>query len=117
MINALTLKHFRNYQSSSVEGLDSRFVILTGPNGAGKTNCLEAVSLLSPGRGLRGASVVDLQSQTDTVQPWSIFAKIRHADDDITTLGVGRDQQRLDKKIIRANQNPIKNLLKHLGNE
>src|SRR5690606_8913700 len=34
--------------------LDPRIVVLAGPNGSGKTNCLEALSLLSPGRGLRG---------------------------------------------------------------
>ena len=36
------------------------FVILTGENGAGKTNVLEAVSLLAPGRGLRGAALSDV---------------------------------------------------------
>jgi DNA replication and repair protein RecF len=108
LITSLTLTNFRNYQSASVDGLNDRFVILTGPNGSGKTNCLEAVSLLSPGRGLRGASVADLQSQTHTGQTWSIFAKIHHKDD-VTNLGVGRDPQKPDKKIIRSNQNPIKN--------
>ena len=34
---------------------DGRPVAIVGPNGAGKTNILEAVSLLSPGRGLRRA--------------------------------------------------------------
>ena len=32
-------------------------IVIYGPNGAGKTNLLEAVSLLSPGRGLRRASI------------------------------------------------------------
>ena len=35
---------------------DGRPVALFGANGAGKTNILEAVSLLSPGRGLRRAA-------------------------------------------------------------
>jgi DNA replication and repair protein RecF len=34
-------------------------VVLAGPNGAGKTNLLDAISLLSPGRGLRGAKLGD----------------------------------------------------------
>ena len=40
--------------------MDRRPLVLTGPNGAGKTNLLEAVSYLSPGRGLRGARLVDV---------------------------------------------------------
>ena len=34
-------------------------VVLAGPNGAGKTNILDAISLLSPGRGLRGAKLAE----------------------------------------------------------
>ena len=34
-------------------------VVLAGPNGAGKTNVLDAISLLSPGRGLRGAKLAE----------------------------------------------------------
>ena len=33
--------------------------MITGPNGSGKTNLLEAISLLVPGRGLRGARIAD----------------------------------------------------------
>ena len=54
-IVALKLTGFRNYASLSLR-LDGRPVVLTGPNGAGKTNLLEAVSFLSPGRGLRANS-------------------------------------------------------------
>ena len=51
-IEQLKLNHFRNYASLKLE-LDQRHVVLTGENGAGKTNLLEAISFLSPGRGLR----------------------------------------------------------------
>ncbi|MEX0760522.1 MAG: AAA family ATPase, partial [Tistlia sp.] len=40
--------------------VDARPVVLTGPNGAGKTNLLEAISLLTPGRGLRRAPLAEL---------------------------------------------------------
>jgi recombinational DNA repair ATPase RecF len=53
-ISRLRLTAFRNYVSAALD-LDSRHLVLTGPNGAGKTNLLEAISLLSPGRGLRRA--------------------------------------------------------------
>jgi len=107
-IKSLTLTSFRNYQSASIDGLDNAFVILIGDNGAGKTNCLEAVSLLSPGRGLRSAGVTDMQSQ-DSGNPWAISALVHDDMDDVIRLGVGRDSQKPDKKIIRADGNPVKN--------
>ncbi len=53
-LTGLKLTDFRNYASLSLD-LAAPLVALTGPNGAGKTNCLEAISLLTPGRGLRRA--------------------------------------------------------------
>lgn len=53
-LTCLKLNDFRNYTELAL-GLDRRHVVLTGENGAGKTNLMEAVSLLSPGRGLRRA--------------------------------------------------------------
>lgn len=54
-INRLTLTDFRNYPTLRIETLRP-LVALTGQNGAGKTNVLEALSLLVPGRGLRGSA-------------------------------------------------------------
>ena len=51
-VEQLKLNHFRNYSALKLD-LDQRHVVLTGENGAGKTNLLEALSFLSPGRGLR----------------------------------------------------------------
>ena len=53
-LSRLKLDHFRNYQKADLTIQASQLVIL-GDNGAGKTNLLEAVSLLSPGRGMRRA--------------------------------------------------------------
>jgi DNA replication and repair protein RecF len=53
-ISRLTLTDFRNYAGLRLEPPQG-LIALTGPNGAGKTNLLEAISLLTPGRGLRGA--------------------------------------------------------------
>ena len=55
-VTRLGLSHFRSHRGTGL-ALDPRPVAVFGPNGAGKTNLIEAVSLLSPGRGLRGASV------------------------------------------------------------
>ena len=52
---SLTLSQFRSHARAELV-FDGRPVALWGPNGAGKTNILEAISLLSPGRGLRRAA-------------------------------------------------------------
>ncbi|WP_146299903.1 DNA replication/repair protein RecF [Nitratireductor mangrovi] len=57
-IGKLKLTDFRSYRELSVS-FDGGAVVLTGENGAGKTNLLEAISLLTPGRGLRRAAYAD----------------------------------------------------------
>jgi DNA replication and repair protein RecF len=59
-ITQLRLVNFRSYDEA-VLNVAPGPVVLAGANGSGKTNCLEAVSLLSPGRGLRGAKLNDIQ--------------------------------------------------------
>ncbi len=58
-ITRLTLADFRSYEHLDVR-VSGRLVALSGENGAGKTNLLEAISLLSPGRGLRRADLADM---------------------------------------------------------
>ena len=58
-VTRLTLTRFRNYRSARIE-VEVRPVVLCGPNGAGKTNLLEALSFLSPGRGLRRARLPEI---------------------------------------------------------
>jgi len=60
-LRQLRLTHYRNYAALKQE-FSGAPVVLTGANGAGKTNLLEAISLLSPGRGLRRASYADIPS-------------------------------------------------------
>ena len=64
-------------------------VVLVGPNGAGKTNCLEAISFLSPGRGLRRATLEDVaDNQGDG--SWAVSAEVEGALG-LATLGTGID--------------------------
>ncbi|MGX8010277.1 DNA replication/repair protein RecF [Mesorhizobium sp. ORM8.1] len=58
-ISKLILTNFRNYAALSLD-LAPGAVVLSGDNGAGKTNLLEAISLLTPGRGLRRAPYGDV---------------------------------------------------------
>jgi DNA replication and repair protein RecF len=57
-VTRLRLTNFRSYASGEI-AVSGAAVVLAGPNGAGKTNVLDAISLLSPGRGLRGAKLAE----------------------------------------------------------
>ncbi|SLN45147.1 DNA replication and repair protein RecF [Roseovarius litorisediminis] len=70
-LSALTLSHFRSHKSARLE-LDARPVAIHGSNGAGKTNILEAVSLFSPGRGLRRAAAQEMARRPETLG-WKII--------------------------------------------
>ena len=65
-LKQLTLSHFRSHKRA-VLVVDTRPIAIYGPNGAGKTNLLEAVSLLSPGRGLRRAGADDLTRRPEAL--------------------------------------------------
>ncbi len=84
----LSLTHVRNYRAASLR-TRSDLVVLVGSNGAGKTNCLEAISLLSPGRGLRRATLEDIADiQGDG--SWAVSAEVEGALG-LATLGTGID--------------------------
>ncbi len=69
---SLHLNNFRNFERQSFESLPS-LVAFVGENGAGKTNILEAISLLSPGRGLRNAALPQMLRQgTDAKLGWGV---------------------------------------------
>ncbi|WP_430465951.1 DNA replication/repair protein RecF [Tabrizicola sp.] len=84
-ITSLTLSHFRSHKAAKLV-FDGRPVALVGANGAGKTNILEAVSLLSPGRGLRRAAAEDLARRPEALG-WKLAARVSGiaADHDIET--------------------------------
>ncbi|UCI19399.1 DNA replication/repair protein RecF [Mesorhizobium sp. B2-1-8] len=58
-ISKLTLTNFRNYATLAIDVAPGA-VVFSGDNGAGKTNLLEAISFLTPGRGLRRAPYGDV---------------------------------------------------------
>ncbi len=99
-ITALTLSHFRSHLTARL-AFDGRPVAIVGPNGAGKTNILEAVSLLSPGRGLRRAAADEIARKPEAVG-WKIAAEVRGiaADHQIETWAEGGEGRsvRIDSK-------------------
>lgn len=73
-VASLALSHFRSHRRANLD-LDGRPVALFGPNGAGKTNLMEAVSLLSPGRGLRRAGAEEIIRRPEAIG-WKISAAV-----------------------------------------
>jgi DNA replication and repair protein RecF len=73
-IRKLKLSNFRSYRQASLD-LEGRTALFVGANGAGKTNILEAVSFLTPGRGLRRATLEDVAA-TEGDGSWAVAAEI-----------------------------------------
>ena len=92
-LSRLTLTNFRCYEALRLE-TDAQAIVLTGPNGAGKTNVLEAISLLTPGRGLRNAKTIEIGRKSIDVQPrrWGAAAVVSGPGGE-STLGVGCDPE------------------------
>lgn len=106
-IRSLQLHSFRCYDSVRLDELPSGPVVLTGPNGAGKTNVLEAVSLLSPGRGIRGARISEMQRR-DAPAAWAVSAEAE-TPFGATRIGTGLDSNSMtEKRIVRINGETVK---------
>ncbi|WP_312166567.1 DNA replication/repair protein RecF [Phenylobacterium sp.] len=104
----LTLTDFRSYQRAEL-ALDGRPVFLVGPNGAGKTNFLEAVSLFTPGRGLRSAVGAELgrrQPGETQGRAWAVAAVIEQ-DGEPVRIGVGVEAPGAPRRTVRLEGEPV----------
>lgn len=93
-VSRLTLTDFRNYQFLRINA-ELAPIVVTGENGSGKTNILEAISFLTPGRGLRGARLADIKRftpalVTEEYQPteisptsWAVSATVVRDEEEI----------------------------------
>ncbi|MEM8788646.1 MAG: DNA replication/repair protein RecF [Pseudomonadota bacterium] len=100
-VTALRLAHMRSHERALVE-VDARPVAVFGPNGAGKTNILEALSLLSPGRGLRRAASEEIARAPGKIG-WKIHAVLDapdrgHEIETFATAGATGRSVRIDGK-------------------
>ena len=101
MLDRIQLANFRNHRDTMLSGT-ARFNLLVGENGAGKTNVLEAISLLSPGRGLRHAGLPEMASQSGP-GGFAISADLAEGGDALR-LGTGTIADRPSRRIVQINQ-------------
>lgn len=113
-LTEVSLSHFRCFRNITLE-TDSRPVILTGANGSGKTSILEAISLFSPGRGLRRARVDELAHNRGEVG-WKVSCRLRRGEAEGAISSwwqkVSRRQLKIDDKSAKqAELNHMLNIL------
>ena len=100
---SLTLTDFRSYERATLRP-DGASVYLFGANGAGKTNLLEAISLLSPGKGLRGSSLTEVGRRLPgeaTGRAWAVAAETEAGEDEPIRLGTGVELAGAARRIVR----------------
>lgn len=122
-VTRLTLSDFRNYTNLRIEA-DISPIVITGENGSGKTNILEAISFLTPGRGLRGSKLSDIKNIASTnlsFSPsdngWYVAAEIlKNNEEHLIGTGIQKnfredeseEQIRIfDRRIVKINQQKI----------
>jgi len=101
-LTRVSLTDFRSYERADLP-LDGRAVYLVGPNGAGKTNLLEAISLLTPGRGLRGAAIAEIGRRLPgeaAGRAWAVAAVVEQ-DGEPTRLGAGIETAGAARRAVR----------------
>lgn len=112
-VTRLVLSQFRSYATGELH-TSGRPVVLAGPNGAGKTNVLDAISLLAPGRGLRGASLRD-HLRKGPVEPaqdalWAVAATLTRGQESYEIgTGLALGPQGTERRQMHMNGAPVTN--------
>ena len=124
-VTRLTLTDFRNYANLRIKA-EIAPIVIYGENGSGKTNVLEAISFLTPGRGLRGARLNDIkrfipqvnyENSVSFVSPlsWAVAAEICNNGDvfniatavekNLKVLDADDEYRSFERRIVRIDGN------------
>ncbi|RAI57658.1 DNA replication/repair protein RecF [Roseicella frigidaeris] len=108
-LGRLMLRDFRSWPALTIP-FQGRIILVTGPNGAGKTNLLEAVSLLGPGRGLRGARTVELGRQEGGAPlPWAAAGRFHDPFGQAFDIGTGTPEGGPpERRVLRLDGAPVR---------
>jgi DNA replication and repair protein RecF len=115
-LSKLLLSHFRNYRAASLQ-FEGGSVVLTGANGSGKTNILEAISFLSPGKGLRQIAKLEEadQRQNNTTYPWTVAAQIEGSFGE-QNIGTGRDATAIgNRRLVKVDGKQVSSQIELAG--
>lgn len=100
VVESVSTLDLRNLAALELE-LEPGLNLLWGPNGAGKTNLLEAVSLLTPGRGLRGAALSEM-ARRGGEGGFAVAANVDEID-----IGTGTQPSAPERRQVRINGAPV----------
>jgi DNA replication and repair protein RecF len=109
LLTRLMLREFRSYPALTVS-FRSRIVVVSGENGVGKTNLLEAISLLGPGRGLRGARMAECARQAgEGPLPWAVAGRFDSAAYQAFDIGTGTPEGGpIERRVFRLDGAPVR---------
>ncbi len=109
MIKTLAVKNLHLYNFRNFNQLEIHFkplpVVITGNNGVGKTNILEAISLISPGKGLRTAKLHEINNLALDIN-WQLNTTIQSANGiiDIALRNTSSDISNSSKELLINNK-------------
>ena len=111
-LRSIYLENFRSYKKLNVKIGDFKFIILTGKNGSGKTNLLEAISFLSPGKGLRNSKLDEVINADSNSKQSTIFFVVEN-EKKKNEIGILFTNNNLkdkiqSKKVIHLNRKKLK---------
>ena len=109
-LRSIYLENFRSYKKINIKFKKIKFVILTGKNGSGKTNLLEAISFLSPGKGLKNCKLEEVINNNS--KQGSAFFIIEN-EKEKNEIGIGffnesKDNRSQLRKVIHLNGKKLK---------
>lgn len=98
-IASITLTNFRNHKDFN-NSIGEKYILIAGSNGVGKTNILEAISLLSPGRGFRNIKFGEIPNKAANSNTWSVYTELN---ENVGGHRLGTGILDANKKIFRVN--------------
>ena len=102
-IEKISLINFKNHLNTNLEDLNT-FIVLNGKNGSGKTNILEAISLFSPGRGMKNSRLSEIPNKNQNQQSFDIKLNIKYETGEIQLSRSFHNEDKNKNHILADNE-------------